>query len=149
MKFSPDIKTFENWKVLIDAVFQSIFQKDDIVICVPGSILNEICDARIVSLPQTNRITAYFETEADKENFTRICSRQVDEKVQYCLKRNLPSILDGVEIRSILYKPGQLDSSALTNRLQEMRQRLSRKEKVAESVNIPINVCEYDYILSE
>jgi hypothetical protein len=121
---------------LIDGVCSVIYQTDELRIFVPGSSLEKIHDACVSNIPQMDRIIAYFETEAEIKCYQRNSAEHINRKVQYCLTRNLHSILVGTEIRSILYQDGPIDQPAANDVLEEMRQRLARKEKAAKSVKL-------------
>jgi hypothetical protein len=142
---SPYIKIFDNDKDLFNAARREISKTREIIICVPSSSLTELCAAGVSSLQQTDRIILYFSTEADLKLYEQSRSEHIDHKVQCYLKHNLKHFLDETEIRSILYKKGPIDSSAVINKLKEHQQRLLNKEKAAEAVKMLVKVYGHNY----
>jgi hypothetical protein len=142
---SSCIKIFDNDEDLFKAARREISKTRKMIICVPSSGLTELCAACVSSLQQTNQIILCFSTEADLKRYKQNRSEHNDRKVQCCLKQNLQRFLDGEEIRSILYKDGPIDSLALTNKLQEVKQRLSDKNKAAEAVKMLVKVYGHNY----
>jgi hypothetical protein len=138
---SSYIKIFDNDKDLINEVYRKISEIDELVISVPASSLERICAACVSKLSQTNRVIAYFPTEADLKRYKQNRSEHIDHKVQCCLEHDLRRFLDGAEIRSILYKVGPMDPSFLIKKLQGMGQRFSEKREAAEAVKILLSEC--------
>jgi hypothetical protein len=104
-------------------------------IIIPENSLEQLQAAGILDKQPADRIAVYYETEADIQRSIKNSSQGINWKIQKrYLAQNLPSILDGMEIASILYKGGRMNSPALNNNVDGMQQRITQKRILAISV---------------
>jgi len=107
-----------------------------LVIVVPGSSLERMCDACVAIISKANRIVAYFEAQVDIERYIQNSAVRFNGKLKYCLTQNLENVLSAAVTDSILWEDGPLDKLSLKESFDERRQRNAEKKEGRRPVKI-------------